>query len=250
MPSKPSSSDLLPIVASAFPPTLWSVVLKARTPASEESRNALASLCGTYWQPVYCFLRRSGKSRHDAEDLTQAFFLHLIERDALQTVAQEKGRFRSFLLAALRNFLCDEWDRSHAKKRGGGAIPLSLDIENAEDIYRLDASMADAVSMFDRRWAITLLERVLGRLEQEWDAAGRAERFQVLKVYVSAQPDLPGYAELSEQLHMSVGAIKVMVLRLRQRYREILREELAHTVSAEAEIEDERRYLLEALSNS
>ena len=250
MPAKPSSSDLLPIGGSPFPPTLWSVVLKAKSPVSEESRHALASLCKTYWQPVYSFLRKRGKSRHDAEDLTQAFFLHLLERRAIEQVRRQ-GKFRSFLLAALQNFVVDEWEKSRAQKRGGGAPVVSLDVENAEAMFHIETGRsADAEKIFDRRWAVTLLERVLTRLETEWTGTGRSERFDALKMYVSGEPDLPGYAELAEQLGMSIGAVKVAVLRLRQRYREVLREELANTVSTEEEIEDERRYLLQILSES
>jgi RNA polymerase sigma factor (sigma-70 family) len=250
MPAKPSSSDLFPIVGSPFPATLWSVVLKAKSPVSDESQRALASLCNTYWQPVYSFLRKRGKSRHDAEDLTQAFFLHLLERRAIERLRRQ-GKFRSFLLAALQNFVVDEWEKGRAQKRGGGAPIVSLDIENAEQIFHVDTrATADAEKIFDRRWAMTLLDRVLTRLETEWGSAGRRERFDALKMYVSGEPDLPGYAELAEQLGMSIGAVKVAVLRLRQRYRELLREELANTVSTEDEIESERRYLLQILSES
>jgi RNA polymerase sigma factor (sigma-70 family) len=250
MPARPPTSEFSrPVGSSPFPPTLWTIVLKAKSPASDEAHNALAALYQIYWQPVYSFLRRRGKSRHDAEDSTQSFFLHLLEHSGLDNVAREKGKFRSFLLASLRNFLSDEWEKSRAQKRGGGASTLSLNVESAEELLRVEATTAhDPEQLFDRRWATTLLDRVLARLEFEWAESGRKERFDTLKVYLSGEPDAPAYIDLAEQMGMSTGAIKVAVLRLRQRFRELLREEIGNTVATEQEIEDERRYLLSILA--
>jgi RNA polymerase sigma factor (sigma-70 family) len=208
----------------------------------------LARLCARYWYPLYAYLRRQGKSPHDAQDLTQGFLLHLLKNQGLERVQREKGRFRSFLLAALKNFLADEWEKSQAQKRGGGVAAVSLDTDDAEERYQSDlAGPMEPDKLFERRWALTLLERVLGQLEAEFAAAGKKERFESLQVFLSGEPAGISYAEAGRQIGMSEGAVKVAVLRMRQRYRELLRGEIAQTVATEGEVEEELRYLLEVL---
>jgi len=227
-----------------FLTTHWSVVVNARAADSKTAKAALESLCNTYWYPLYAFVRRLGHSPHDAEDLIQGFFAQCIEKDYLRAADQEKGRFRSFLLVALKRFLANEWDRARTRKRGGDRQIISLDAEQ-----RYAAEPAEALSpdkLFERRWAMTLLENVLAKLKAEQISAGR------LAIFTELQPVLTSrgtpYADLAKRLGLTESAIKVAVHRLRQRYRELLEQEIANTVSSPAEIEEERRYLLRILS--
>ena len=227
-----------------FLTTHWSVVLNARAPDSKTAKAALESLCTVYWYPLYAFVRRLGHSPHDAEDLIQGFFAQCIEKNYLHTADQEKGRFRSFLLVALKRFLANEWDRARTRKRGGDRQIISLDAEE-----RYAAEPAESLSpdkLFERRWALTLLENVLNKLKAEQAEAGR------LAIFTELQPVLTSrgtpYAELAKRLGLTESAVKVAVHRLRQRYRELLEYEIANTVSSPADIPDERRYLLRVLS--
>jgi RNA polymerase sigma-70 factor (ECF subfamily) len=232
-----------------FATTHWSVVRNAREGDSAEAREALEQLCQTYWYPLYAFVRRQGHGPHDAQDLTQEFFAHLLEKDGLAAVDRGKGKFRSFLLAALKHFLANEWDRRTAQKRGGVHAHLSIDAAAAESRYDLEpADVQDAEKVFERRWALTLLDRVLDRLKAEFSANGRAEHFEELKVVLTADKRAVPYATLAGRLGMSEGAVKVAVHRLRQRYREVLRSEIAHTVSDPLEVDDELRHLFVVLS--
>jgi RNA polymerase sigma factor (sigma-70 family) len=232
-----------------FPPTLWSVVLLAGQNSSEQSNDALAMLCRAYWFPLYAFLRRQGKSPPDAEDLTQGFMLHLLEKDTLSRVQREKGKFRSFLLASLQYFLANERDKQQAQKRGGGARLVELDNQNAEDRYLAELTdNLDPAKVFERRWATTLLERVLSRLEAEFTEPGRRERFQELQVFLLGEPRALSYAEAGKRLGIKEGAVKVAVLRLRQRFGELLRAEIASTVATPEEIEEELHHLFATLS--
>ena len=235
---------MIPTAGTQFPPTLWSVVLAAGQ-GGTRSREALAALCQTYWYPLYSFLRRQGKGPHDAEDLTQAFFAHLLAGSALEKVRRERGKFRSFLLSSLKHFVIDEWAKASAQKRGGGTQLLSLDAEHAEAMHTA-ASMdhLHPEALFERRWAMTLLDRVLSRLEAEWAQVGKRDRFQQLSPFLSGEPQSLTYAEVGRPLGMTAGAVKVAVLRLRQRYRELLREEVANTVAAETDVDEELRHLL------
>lgn len=247
--SESSSTDVVG-AGGQFPATLWSVVLAAGGhEASPDAERAVTSLYGAYWYPLYAFLRRHGKTPHDAEDLTQAFFLHLLQRRALGTVEPAKGRFRSFLLASLKNFMTDDWKKSQARKRGGGATLVSIDGNAAEARYQDEpAHELDPEKLFERRWALTLLDRVLQRLDAEWRTAGKGERFTQLKVFLSGEPGVGTYAETARRIGMTEGSIKVAILRLRHRYRELIRAEIASTLENEAEINDELRHLRQTLA--
>ncbi|MEK7676003.1 MAG: sigma-70 family RNA polymerase sigma factor [Verrucomicrobiota bacterium] len=242
------TSDSWPADASRFPPTHWSVVLTAGCPDDTRSREALAKLCATYWYPLYAFVRRLGYRPEDAQDLTQAFFEHLLAHHALVTVDRAKGKFRSFLLASLRHFLADERDRAQAQKRGGGCACVPLDAAAAESRYRLEPADRDSPDkLFERTWALALMEQVLERLRAEQIVADKRAQFDLLRDGLMGDPDAPRYAELAVQLGVSEDAVKMAVSRLRRRYRELLRQEIAPTVGTPAEIEEEIRHLFVAL---
>src|SRR5688572_25125551 len=206
-------STSVPPGPAQFPPTLWSIVLKAGGQPSDQADQALAQLCSTYWYPIYAYLRRRGKNTHDAQDFTQGFFYHLLNKSALARVRPEKGKFRSFLLTSLQNYLADEWQRSQAAKRGGGMTVLSLDAETAEHRYACEPAEAmDPELFFEHRWAITLLESALKRLQDE--QGPRRERFEKLEMFLTGEPRGVSYAEVAASLSMSEGAVKVAVLRL------------------------------------
>ena len=231
-----------------FVTTHWSVVLAAQDKSSPYSAAALETLCRAYWYPLYAYVRRSGRSPHDAQDLTQDFFAHLLEHQALGGVSPEKGRFRSFLLASLKNLLTNDWKKANRQKRGGGAATFSLDEAMAEERYQLEP--ADPLSpeiIYERRWVETVLERVLTRLRSECDGSGRTERFEVLKVFLLDEKGTMPLADAAQRLGLSLVAVKGVIHRMRQRYREIFRDEVAHTVATEGEVEEEIRCLLRAL---
>jgi RNA polymerase sigma-70 factor (ECF subfamily) len=231
-----------------FAKTHWSVVLAAGRDDSPEATEALEQLCRTYWYPLYAYLRRRGESEHDAQDLTQGFFAQLLRRRALRTVAPGRGRFRSFLLVALTRFLADEHDRQQAQKRGGGQQIVSIDAEEAERRYRVEPSTGETPeTLYERRWAIALTERALARLGREFIASDNADLFGRLHGYlVKGAGDTP-YAEAGAALGMSAEAVKKAVQRLRSRYREVIREEIAQTVATATEIDEELRYLYSIL---
>jgi len=249
--SRPFDQDRAPFGADgggakSFPSTLWTVVLHAGGDDSKQAGAALAKLCQAYWYPLYAFVRRRGYSPHDAQDLTQAFFLQLLEKHGLERVDPEQGRFRTFLLAALKNFLANEWDKSQAQKRGGGQTFVSLEPRNAESRYQLEPSHdLTPERHFERQWALTLLDKVLATLRDEYHADGKADLFEELKTVLGGQRGT--YAEIAVRLGRTEGAIKVAAHRMRQRYRELMRAQIAQTVS-EADVEDELRELLAALS--
>jgi len=229
--------------------THWSVVLSARRKDSPQSAAALETLCRTYWYPLYAYVRRQGHSPPDAQDLTQEFFARLLQKDYLKAAAREKGRFRTFLIVALKRFLANEWDRLRAQKRGGGQPLLSLDTELAEQRYRVEpVESATADRIYERRWALTLLDRSMTRLREEFAAAGKTGEFARLKTCLTAERGEISYSEVAAALGMSEGAARVAVHRLRKRFREVFREEIAHTVSTPAEIEEEVRYLMGVLA--
>jgi RNA polymerase sigma-70 factor (ECF subfamily) len=250
-----SSSAFIPVRASgrhpAFVTTHWSVVLSAGRNDTTRARAALARLCETYWFPLYAYVRRRGHSPHDGQDLTQEFFTRLLERQAIAGADPERGRFRSFLLTALNHFLINEWAAARTQKRGGGAPLLSLDLAAAE--ARLDLEPADHATpdkAFEKQWAVTLLNQVLNQLEAEYRRAGKVELFTALQKTLAGRRESQPYAELAVRLHLSEGAIKVAVHRLRRRYRHLIRAEIAHTLDPSADIDEEMRCLFRALAES
>jgi RNA polymerase sigma-70 factor (ECF subfamily) len=219
-------------------------VLTAGRSDTARAHDALAKLCQTYWHPLYAYVRRRGYSSEDAQDLTQGFFAHLLECNAVATVNPQKGRFRSFLLASLNHFLSDEWDKARAQKRGAGKV-ISLDTQSAETwLSQQPSEKLTPEKAFELRWAITLLEQVYRRLEEEHGQQGKGELFQALRTTLAGPGNAAPYAELAARLGMNEGAVKVAVHRLRQRYRALLRETIAETVGSQAEVEEELRYLL------
>jgi RNA polymerase sigma-70 factor (ECF subfamily) len=234
--------------AGHFAATHWTVVLAAaRGEASSRAGEAMAELCRTYWYPLYAFLRRRGHEAHEAEDLTQEFFARLLGQDFLANVDRHKGRFRSFLLAALKHFLSDQRDRAAAQKRGGGRPVISLDSLDAEARYRLEPAQGlTPEKMFEKQWALSLLELVLSRLHAEMAAAGKSVLFEALKDTLTGVRPIT-YAAIGAELGMSEGAVKVAAHRIRRRYRALLRAEIAQTVASPDEIRDEIRYLMSCL---
>jgi DNA-directed RNA polymerase specialized sigma24 family protein len=234
-----------------FGQTQWSVVLAAagkRDVALAEQ--SLEKLCRVYWLPLYTYIRRQGESPHDAQDLTQEFFARLLEKDLLCSVDQTKGRFRSFLLASLKHFLSNQRDRARAQKRGGRLPPLSLDFSDAETgIGFQPPDDQTPEKAFEKRWALTLLELSLARLRQEYSDRGRQDLFEQLKSTLTEGRGSVAYAELAARLETSEASVKMAVHRLRQRYREVLRAEIAGTVAKESEVEDELREVFRALSH-
>ncbi|HUC86663.1 MAG TPA: RNA polymerase sigma factor [Candidatus Acidoferrales bacterium] len=234
---------------AAFVTTHWSVVLTAGHADTARARDALARLCQTYWHPLYAYVRRLGHSPHDAQDLTQEFFARLLAKNFLAGADESRGRFRSFLLSSLKHFLANEWDKARAQKRGGGQIPIPIDPAAAETGCCFEpADQATADKIFERRWALTLLDRVLWRLRRDYVSSGRERLFEQLKPTLTEASRTVRYAEMAARLGTSEGAVKVAVHRLRQQYREVLRAEIAETVSGPDEVEDELRNLFAALS--
>ena len=245
----PATSALPASATGKFAGTHWSVVLAAKG-KSTASRVALEALCRTYWQPIYAFVRREGHNPEDAQDLTQEFFVRLLEKNYLGTVDPSKGRFRSYLLASLKHFLANEWDKARAQKRGGGEMLISIDAITAEGKHGLEpVTTLSAEKLFDRRWALTLLERVLARLRDEHVGPGKTELFEELKSTLTGERTGIPYAQIARRLRMSEGAVKTAVHRLRQRYRELIRFEITDTVASPNQVEDEMRSLFAALSN-
>lgn len=233
--------------AVGFVTTQWSVVLAAQgsSPAAEA---ALETLCRRYWRPLFGFVRRSGFNHEEAEDLTQGFFARLLERRDLDTVRKEKGRLRSYLLVALKHFLANERQRASAIKRGEGKRVLSLDeMREGEHGHFEPADPQTAEQIYQRSWANTVLEQALARLEEEYAAGGNIRLFELLKILLADDPDRPSQAQMGAELNMTENALKQAFHRFRQRYRQVLREEIAHTVATPGDIEDELRHLIAVL---
>ena len=231
-----------------FQTTPWSLVLAAKDRGAPEAREALAALCASYWYPLYAYIRRRGHDPERAQDLTQEFFARLLESDALAAVDRRRGRFRSFLLAACTHFLANRRDHDRAAKRGGGRVPIPIDRLDAEGRYgREPAHELTAERLFERRWALALLERVVGRLEAEMAAAGKAALFGPLKATLTGERDMARYAAIALELGLTEGAVKMAASRLRRRYQEILREEIGRTVDDPAEVDEEIRALFTSL---
>lgn len=232
-----------------FATTRWTVVRAAGNRGTPQAEVALEELCRTYWFPLYAYVRRHGHSREDAEDLTQAFFARLLEKNYLEGISNDGGKFRAFLLIAVKRFMTNEWRRAHRQKRGGGVTPLSLDWQDADARYRIDP--ADNVSpdkLYDRAWALTVLERVITQLRDEFLAEGKVKIYDQLKQFlVVGKSEIP-YAKAAAALEISEGAVRVAVHRLRRRYRELLRDEIAQTLSDPAQADEEMGVLFTALT--
>ncbi len=247
-PSEPSSDSLAP-GAAQFGPTRWSVVLSAGGTDTTSAHVALTKLCQTYWYPLYAYVRRRGFSPPDAEDMTQEFFARFLEHDWVANADREKGRFRSFLLSAMNHFLANEWDKARAKKRGGGATLLPLEFNTAETRYsREPADNVTPEQQFERHWALALLATVTDRLRNEYEQDGKAQLFAALHPCLVGDRTSQPYEELARKLGLTEGAVKSAVHRLRQRYRQLLHEEISQTVAEPAEVEEELRHLIAVLA--
>jgi RNA polymerase sigma factor (sigma-70 family) len=231
-----------------FPTTRWSRVILAGDPEAPLARESLAELCNAYWYPLYAYIRRRGYDPEKAKDLTQDFFVRVLEKGLLAEADPARGRFRSFLRTVCAHFLANRRDREHARKRGGGRTVLSIDAADAEGRYALE--LADELTperIFDRSWALTLLGRILDQLGREYDEAGKAATFEALRGLLEGEHDLPSYAAVGARLGTSEGAARVAAHRLRRRYGELLRQEIAATLAEPAEVDDEIRELFAAL---
>ena len=226
------------------------MVVEAGRRSSPKAADALATLCGIYWFPLYAYVRRQGHSADDAQDLTQEFFVRLLDKQTLQVADRERGRFRSLLLASMKNFLANEWRRNAAQKRGDERLVISLDFDDGEKRYRLEPSHeVTPEKIFERQWALTLLEQALTKLRAEFGATGKLEHFDRLKMFLGGQESTVPYRELGRKLNMSEGAVKVAVHRMRRRYRSLLREEIQHTIGPAEDVDEELRRLFDALAS-
>ena len=232
---------------SQFPTTRWSLVLAAGDPHREEARSALVSLCENYWYPLFAYLRRRGYPPDQAQDLTQEFFLRVLEGRYVDRADPQKGRFRSFLLTSIKFFVCDEEDRERAQKRGGGVL-VPIEFSRGEERYQHEPAHEETPErIFERRWALCVLDRVVETLRTEFVQHGRPEHFERLKIFLLSRSDAP-YAALAGEMNITEGALKVAIHRLRKRYRDLFRREIAETVADPAEVESELRYLAAVLT--
>jgi RNA polymerase sigma-70 factor (ECF subfamily) len=232
-----------------FATTHWTVVLAAGKRSTPQSDRALEELCRTYWFPLYAYVRRHGHTKEDAEDLTQAFFARFLGKNDLAGLNAERGRFRAFLLASLKHFLANEWDKSRRQKRGGGLTPLSLDWQTADTQFQIaDPAEPSPDKAFDREWAVALLAKVIERLRTECEADGREKQFEQLKIFLTAGKGALSHAAAAKTLGMDEGAARVAVYRLRKRYRQLLRDEIAQTLADAADVDEEMRALFGAFS--
>jgi len=231
-----------------FATTHWSVVIAAGKGSDITARQALATLCEDYWYPLYAYTRRRGYQPAEAQDLTQGFFLHLLEKGALQAAVPTRGRFRSFLLSSLHHYISNQWRHDQTQKQGGGCRILSLDLEDGERRYHLEpADEMTPEKIYERRWAMTLLNKAVEALRDRYARSDKLQIFDALKVYLGGQDHTIPYLDLAQQLGTTEGAVKVAVHRLRQRCRDCLRRTIAQTVAGEEEIDEELRCLLQAI---
>ncbi len=234
-----------------FPTTRWSLVVAAGGTATPASRRALSDLYEAYWYPVYAFIRGAGRPAEEAHDLTQGFFTRLLEKNDIAGADQERGKFRSFLLAAARHYVANEWDRSRALKRGGGAPLLSIDAVDAEGRFLVEpAHLLTPERLFERRWALTVLDRTLRALRDDCERRGKVLLFDRLKDFLPGGDDGVQQTTLARELGMELGALRTAISRLRERYRQLLREQIAQTVDDEADVPGEIQELLAALRTS
>jgi len=242
-----------PILASSsagvFATTHWSIVLAAGHSSEPGAQDALETLCRTYWYPLYVYVRRQGQSPHDAQDLTQEFFARLLERKHLRLADPDRGKFRAFLLKSLKHFLVNEWKKGRTQKRGGGQCVIPLDADLAESRYAAEPAQALTLDQaYEKRWAVTLLEAVLAGLRESYAAGGRLPVFETLKGFIWGEQATPTYATVAPQLGLTESAVKVAVHRLRSRYRELLRAEIAKTVATPGEVDEELQHLITVLA--
>jgi RNA polymerase sigma-70 factor (ECF subfamily) len=247
--STDEEKDDLPRVGQ-FNTTLWSVVLTAGKKDIPQAADALEKLCLTYWYPLYAYVRRRGYGQEDAQDLTQGFFARLLEKNYPAQADRAKGKFRSFLLLTLNHFLSDERERAAAGKRGGGQHVISLDDQDPEERYRLEIAddRLSPAKLFERRWAQTILEQALDRLRAEFSQQDKSETYGVLKAFEPGEQQTLTYQQAAVQLGITESAVKSMIHRLRKRHRELVREQIANTVSTEAEVDEELRHLMAVIS--
>jgi RNA polymerase sigma factor (sigma-70 family) len=248
MPEDPSSTPI-PAEKRRFATTQWSVVLAAGDNCLPEARTALAQLCEAYWYPLYVFARRCVDGVEDAQDLTQAFFCHLLEKQAIAKADSSRGRFRTFLVTALKNFQANQWQKARAEKRGGGQPELTLDLDSGESRYQAEPSHGlTPDKLWERRWVLTVLDHVLERLRAELTEAGKAEHFQQFKTALTGELAADDYEQAGEVLGLTPAAAKQAAYRMRRRFRQLFRHEVARTVADEAEVDVEIGRLLAALS--
>ncbi len=243
----PSERDH-PVQSARFQTTRWTVVLASRRSDEPTGRKAIESLCRDYWYPLYAFVRRTGRSPEDAQDLTQAFFARLLTQGGLASAAPEKGRFRTFLLVALKRFLTSDWRRLQAQKRGSGVFPVSVSILEAEGRYAAEPVERESPeTLFDRQWALTLFDRAMFRLQQDYADSGRSRVFEALKSFLAEPAGSTSYAGPAAAAGMTEGAARVAMHRMRQRFRRFFRDELAETVTPD-EMDEELRHIRALLS--
>jgi RNA polymerase sigma factor (sigma-70 family) len=243
------SSQFSSTPGDVFATTHWTVVLAAGNRSTPQSDLALEQLCRTYWFPLYAYVRRRGHTTEDAEDLTQAFFARFLAKNYLEGLSAERGRFRAFLFASLKHFLANEWDKSRRQKRGGGEVPLSLDWQTADTQFQVAATAEPSPDKaFDREWALALLGKVIERLQKECEAEGKAKLFEQLKIFLTVGKGELSHAEAAKNLSMDETAVRVAIHRLRKRYRELLRDEIAQTLADAADVDEEMRALFGAFS--
>ncbi len=247
----PNRPGLAGSESGAFSTTQWTAVLGVSHTDPERAAAALEELCRKYWYPVYAFLRRQGVGPHEAEDLTQSFYAFLLEYEALKKASRERGKFRTFLLTALTNYVRNEWDKAQAQKRGGGRRVLSLDEMAAEERYRHEpVDSLTPEKLFERRWALTLIEQVLARLKEEYFERGQTDVFKTLEPGLTGEVAPKLHASWAAALNLSEGAVRVALHRLRRRFGELLRNELGHTVADPAEVDEELRHLFRAMAGA
>ena len=232
-----------------FATTHWTVVLAAGKRHTPQSDGALEELCRTYWFPLYAYVRRRGHTKEDAEDSVQAFFARFLAKNYLEGLSAERGRVRAFLLASLKHFLINEWDKAQCQKRGGGVTPLSLDWQTADTQFQIASTAGPSPDKaFDREWAVTLLAKVIERLQVECVADGRGKQFAELKIFLTAGKGALSHADAAKTLGMDEGAVRVAVHRLRKRYRQLLRDEIVQTLADAADVDEEMRALFGAFA--
>ena len=234
-----------------FPTTNWRLVVSAGRDSSPHSQQALEWLCEQYWFPLYAYVRRRVPDVNESRDLTQAFFAELLEKGYLVSATPSRGRFRAFLLTAFKHFLSKQWEKAKAKKRGGGRVPISLDFDSADSCFQIQPTDTGrtAEQLYDQQWAVTLLNRTMTSLESELQSAGKAQLFTELKGFIIGDSGGDTYRQAGQRLDMSESAAKKAASRIRKRYRELLREEISHTVGCPDEIDDEIRSLFLALES-